>query len=177
MSSHIFSSPLAPSAARIHEDSHEDFVFDAIFGDSSPLIKSALEEHGMHNMIDFMLFTQEDFAEMEITIQDPKTQTKRKSKFNKIQQRKLGAIQGWFRSQPTQDMEQWYNISELGLNAFIASRNSSVPTSTPNPMTPMSGVTLGGLSTASTQLQDFHKSIKRSVSDYSKLKDDRHFSN
>ena len=159
-----------------YERTETDFVMDMVFGKSSSHIKEALEEQGMSTMVDFMLFTPEDFSEMETAIYDSKTSTYQTTKLNKICQRKLAAIQDWYRAQPSQDSETWYSLTQSSLNQFIVSKGSSVkPTSAP-PVTPMSGVTYVSSATSSSLLQDFQKSIKRSVSDYSKLKEDKYFS-
>ena len=65
----------SPEVSPTYDRTESDFVMDMVFGKSSSPIKEALEEQEMSTMVDFMLFTPEDFSEMETSVCDSKTST------------------------------------------------------------------------------------------------------
>ena len=156
--------------------------------ESSP-IWIVLYDSGVHNFVDFMVMDKEDFEECEGVIpHDTDRSQDRTIKMNRVQIKKLLAIQNWYRSQDSEDVRVIYQLDEDILQEFILggqgaspnrhSRSPGIPAgipATPAASTPHSRMSH---SSATSSAQLFQQSIKKSVSDYTtKLKDDKYWFN
>ncbi len=157
--------------------------------DSSP-IWIVLYDSGVHDFVDFMVMDQNDFESCEGVIPDESDPTSdRIIKMNRVQIKKLIAIQNWYKNQGVDDIRAIYQLDEDTLKRFILTGQSSssngpsssspgIPSgipATPAASTPHSRMSH---SSATSSAQLFQQSIKKSVSDYTtKLKDDKYWSN
>ena len=152
-----------------------------------------LYDSGVHSLVDFMVMEKEDFEDCVGVIPHENDSTQDQTiKMNRVQIKKLLAIQNWYRSQNSEDYRVIYRLDEDILQEFILSgqgaspvrhpRSPDIPSGIPAgiPATPANSTPYSRVShtTTASSAQLFQQSIKKSVSDYTtQLKDDKYWSN
>ena len=154
------------------DQSELEFAITTVFGSQAAGVIAVLEEGGIEHVSEVLAFSSEEFADMADVSG---------TKLNKVQIKKLHCMQLWYHDQQTDDNEIWYSITyqDIAQKLVGMSKPQNAPYSavypSSSPQTPISNISYGNVSQASENLVNFKKSIKRSISDYKPLKDDKWF--
>ena len=173
MSAAIPTSPLTVPSEGL---SSIEYAIQAIFGSKSDIIMTLLHTNDVESTLDCMALDLSDFESMVEHVPDNTAPGHITTvKMSRVQIKKLIAIQSWVSAQPSFGHNAWYSISQDSLESFLSSTTTPV---TPSPSTPAPAVSSmypSCMNTSINHVADFHKTVKVTISDYPKLKNDRFF--
>ena len=119
--------------------------------------------------VDFMVLNKENFQTMKFKDDE---EDEEPSFLSQVDIKKLIAVQELYLSIPSRTRQSWFKITADHFEDFIMGNNpfGPDPSTQPAAQTPAPAT---AQSTAHSQLNEFNKSIKRSTSDYIKLKQNK----
>lgn len=176
--------PLQSSIQSPSQLSDEDIlneVITEVFGTNKfSTIKAILDTNDIDNLTDLAMFDYTELLELEGSVTTALGDVEDVS-LTKPQAKKIAMLKNWYMSQPNPSKWTWLSLYKDDFATFIMNYSGSqysTPT-TPSPSTPSNlgytVVTPTSVPPIDSALIEFNKGIKRSASDYPKLKEDKFF--
>jgi hypothetical protein len=132
-------------------------------------VRLALAYFGVNDINALTLFQDDDFT-LPYDIPDPTDATKMiQTRLTHVYARRLNAVIKWFYQQPQQELATWFNLTADSFQTWYdKSRSSGLTPDIPDvPVPPPPEIP--------TTPKTFRSNIKITISDYPKLKEDKHW--
>ena len=171
---------VTPVSTTLSDEALLDRVITEVFGKAKFIkVKTILETNEVANLVELAMYDYHELAEMQGSVQSTSTPGDFVTvALSKTEAKKLSLLKQWYKSQPN---ASWHKFTKDQLDTFIMGSepmtHGTPATDSPSKLnyTPYTPYTPMSVSTQTSLVADFHKSIKRSTSDYPRLKDDTLF--
>ena len=146
------------------------YVLATVFTTKADVVKSILVDSGVEDISDLMMLERVDLVAMEAHLNQEKV------KLNLVQVRKLLRVQLWYLQQSIRTDTTWFLLQPSDIHNITNDEQASIlPTLPISPVKQDASNYASGMTLATQAKLEFGKSVKKNMSDYPKLKDDKYF--
>ena len=144
-------------------------ILDELGFEEGSIVEVALTQAGVTDISGLLLLEVGDFQLITATIETDTQEgtVVKEHRIGLVTRHKLLAVKRWYLAQETSGIGTWHRFTQEDFIEFVANEESNAPIiAPPNFPSPITN-------SATSLANDFQKGIKRSLSDYPKLGDDR----